>query len=146
MFNRKRDKKLNDELDSLGKEIIRISKASNEEIEASISSPFLYARLRARISSEQERLELKDSWSIFLIVAKRAIPAMALVTVFAFGVFWFDSIENLNSSITRSGEEATIEVSQEDMDYVVFTREENSISNDEIIETIVYKAEDEEFK
>ena len=71
----------------MGREIVRA--ALNEaEAERVAAAPFLYARVRARIA-ERERQEPGENWLAMLMVAWRAVPAMALVALFAFSLFWF---------------------------------------------------------
>src|SRR5688572_29543299 len=89
MAGKERQRGLTDErLDHIGRGLVRASAAEESEVEAVASSPFLYARLRARINAEAERREAGESWRVLLSVAWRSAPAMALAAVFAFLLFW----------------------------------------------------------
>jgi len=57
--------------------------ASDSEIEAAASSPFLFNRLRAGIDEERRRREESNGWLSLIQVAWRAVPAMALVAILA---------------------------------------------------------------
>jgi hypothetical protein len=64
---------------------VRASATAGEaEAERVAASPFLYARLRTRISAEEERRAGGETWLALLGVVWRSVPAMALVALFAF--------------------------------------------------------------
>ena len=89
MLKRKTNPPLDARLDRAGREIVSAA-LSEAEAERVAASPFLYARVRARIA-ERERQETGENWLAMLMVAWRAVPAMALVALFAFSLFWFAS-------------------------------------------------------
>ena len=72
-----------EELDRAGKLILRAAAASESEIEAAASSPFLFTRLRAGIDEERRRRETSNGWLSLIQVAWRAVPAMVLVAILA---------------------------------------------------------------
>ena len=72
-----------EELDRVGKLILMAAAASDSEIEAAASSPFLFTRLRAGIDEERRRREESNKWLSLIQVAWRAVPAMALVAILA---------------------------------------------------------------
>jgi hypothetical protein len=78
------------QLDSLTKLVVRAGGISDDEAEKIGSSPFLHARLRARIDSERNsRVEQGSGWFVTLLVASRAIAVLVVVTVAAVLTFWF---------------------------------------------------------
>jgi hypothetical protein len=90
MFSRKRRRTPDERLDGIGKSVVRSGGISDDETEAIVASPFMYARLRARIEAEQQRrAERQAGWFATLFVARRAIPALVLIAVFAVAAFWF---------------------------------------------------------
>jgi hypothetical protein len=89
MFSRNKQRVPDEYLDRVGKSVVRSGGISDEETEAIASSPFLYARLRARIEAERSRPEPQAGWFAAIFVARRAIPALMLVALFALGAFWF---------------------------------------------------------
>lgn len=72
-----------DQLDEAGRRVLRAAAASLEETEAAASSPFLLTRIRAAIREEAGRREEAGSWLSLIFVARRAVPAMALITLLA---------------------------------------------------------------
>lgn len=79
----KKNSQRNEELDRLGKVVLRSAAARDEETEAAASSPFLFTRVRAAIAAEQKLQEESGSWLSMILVARRAVPAMALVATLA---------------------------------------------------------------
>src|SRR5262245_30042703 len=73
----------NEELDRAGKVILRSAVAREEDLEAAATSPFLFTRVRARIGGEQRLEEDAGGWLSMILVARRAVPAMALVATLA---------------------------------------------------------------
>ena len=72
-----------EELDRAGKLILMAAGASESEMEAAASSPFLFTRLRAGIDEERRRRETSNGWLSLIQVAWRAVPAMVLVAILA---------------------------------------------------------------
>jgi len=74
----------NEELDRVAKLVLKAAGASESDIEAASSSPFLFTRIRASINEGPE----PDSrgWLSLIQVAWRAVPAMALVAIMAAGL------------------------------------------------------------
>lgn len=135
MTGKKIDRRSSDErLDRMGRAIVRASAMNDEVAEAAASSPFLYARLRSRINAERARLEEGERWFALASVVWRAVPAMALVAIFAFALFL---------STTLSGKVAPGIFSDESLlgerdagvERVVFDRQ--PLSSDEVLATIL---------
>ena len=72
----------NEELDRLGKLVLRSAAANEEDLAAAASSPFVFTRVRAAIAEEKRRSD-EGGWLSMILVARRAVPAMALVTILA---------------------------------------------------------------
>lgn len=135
MAGKERQRGLTDErLDQLGRGLVRASAAEGSEVETVASSPFLYARLRARINAEAERREAGESWRVLLSVAWRSAPAMALAAVFAFLLFWSSSAPTLTPGVLS--DEAFLETRDAGFEHVVFA-ERSPLSHDEILDTIL---------
>ncbi|HEU4596006.1 MAG TPA: hypothetical protein VFS10_12765 [Pyrinomonadaceae bacterium] len=136
MAGTQRQRGLTDErLDQLGRVLVRASAADHAEAEAVASSPFLYARLRARINAEAERREAGESWRVLLGVFWRSAPAMALVAAFAFLLFWTaTSPATLTPGVLS--DEAFLGTPDAGFEHVVFA-ERNPLSNDEVLATIL---------
>jgi len=72
-----------DELDRAGRLMLNAAVASDSEIEAAASSPFAFTRIRAGIAAQRARDEQAGGWSSLILVARRAVPAMALIAILA---------------------------------------------------------------
>lgn len=135
MAGTERQRGLTDErLDRLGRGLVRASASDDAEAEAVASSPFLYARLRARINAEAERREAGESWRVLLGVFWRSAPAMALAAAFAFLLFWSSSAPTLTPGVLS--DEALLGTRDAGFEHVVFA-ERHVMSNDEVLATIL---------
>lgn len=134
MFGKKRERGSNERLDRLGREIVRAAAANETEAEAASSSPFLYARLRSRIEAERRRREQGEGWFAFLAVMWRAVPAMALVAVFAFTLFWTSSIGG--GTTANFSVESLLNMRDAEIERVVF-EDGQPLSSDEVLATIL---------
>ncbi|OLE53311.1 MAG: hypothetical protein AUG51_13625 [Acidobacteria bacterium 13_1_20CM_3_53_8] len=135
MLNRKENRKESRErLDSVGRDIVRLSAANESEADAATQSPFLLARLRARINAERERRAESENWITTLRILWRAVPSMALVAVFAFLLFLSAGTGTQNSA----GISDTALLGERDtgVERVVFT-DQTAISNDDVLATIM---------
>lgn len=134
MIGKKRERSSDERLDRLGRTIVRVSAMNEGEAEAVASSPFLYARLRSRIASEAVRRKEGERWFALLDVVWRAVPAMALVAVFALALFLSVS----PGMRTQVGfiDEALLDARYAGMERVVFI-DRQPLSSDEVLATIL---------
>jgi hypothetical protein len=88
MFFNKTDQELGKRLDRAGSELVRAAGLSEFESDAAASSPFLYARVRARIEGERRRTEKDVSAFAMLSIVWRAIPGLALIAIAAVSALW----------------------------------------------------------
>jgi len=142
MVSKKKDREMDERLDAFSRGLVRASAANEEEAEAVASSPFLYTRLRSRINAERERLDgAGESWLAMLVGVWRAVPAMALVAIFAFSLFWS---MNLGTQTTASlTDEALLGAPDAEIERVVFADRQQSLSSDEVLATILSEEERE---
>jgi len=82
----KRDQARDDRLDRAGSEVVRAAGLSEFETDAAASSPFLYARIRARI--DERRAQKAVPALAMLSIAWRGVPALALVAIAALSALW----------------------------------------------------------
>ena len=78
----KSDAQKNEELDRVGRLVLKAATASEADTEAAASSPFLFTRVRAAIN-EERRSEESRGWLSLIQVAWRAVPAMAVIAILA---------------------------------------------------------------
>lgn len=140
MVGKKRDHESDERLDRIGREIVRASASNETEAEAAASSPFLYARLRSRIAAEREKRESVDSWLAVLGIVWRAVPATALVAIFALALFWSANMNN--GSAGGFSVESLLDTRDAGVEHVVFA-DRQPLSSDEVLATILNEDERE---
>ncbi|HVF57454.1 MAG TPA: hypothetical protein VM934_14970 [Pyrinomonadaceae bacterium] len=140
MIGKNKKRESDERLDQLGRAILSASARNEAEAGAAASSPFLYARLRSRIAAERERREAGESWLALLSVVWRSAPAMALVAVFAFVMFWSASPGTLSPGILS--DEVLLGQRDAGIEHVVFA-DRSTLSNDEVLATILTDDEPE---
>ncbi len=134
--NRERDERLN----QVGRAVLRASASNEREAEEAAASPFLYGRVRARIRAERERREVGESWFQLLGVVWRAVPAMALVAIFAFALFW--SVSLRTPVIAEIGDDPLMGTQSAGIERAVFADSQALSSDDDVLATIL-NVEDE---
>ena len=140
MPGKKKNLETDERLDRLGGQLMRANALSEAEAEAVASSPFLYARLRARITSERARREEGESWLAMLKIFWRAVPAMALVAVCALALFW--SVATTRLTTGGFVTEAIINSPDTGIERAVFT-DNQSLTSDDVLATILNKDDGE---
>ena len=134
MPEREKSKERVERLDALGREIVRASAANEDEAESASASPFLYARVRARVAAGRARLEEADDWRAALRVFRRAVPTVAVVAVLALALF---VSVLLGTTQADARDEATLLGERDtDVEQVVFTGR-STLTSDEVLETII---------
>ncbi len=83
MANRKEQ---SENLDDASRAILRAAAVSEQEAKAAVSSPFLYAKIRARIAEENQK---ENRTLSILFILKRAIPALAFIALMTTLAFWY---------------------------------------------------------
>lgn len=133
----KKDAPAAEQFERLERAILRASATNEAEAEAVASSPFLYTRLRARIAAEQERRAGGETWLALLGVVWRSVPAMALVALFAFILFW---TSNFGASVSPGvlSDEALLDTRDAGIENVVFA-ERRALSSDDVLATIIHE-------
>src|SRR5919205_3654738 len=127
-------------LERLAREVVRASAAAEDEAAAVADSPFLYARVRARIEEERRRREEGEGWLGLFGVAWRAVPAMALVAVFALGLFLSSGAGELTPGFGL-GAEALLSERDEEFEQVVLADSRTPSNEDEVLSTIIGEGE-----
>jgi hypothetical protein len=130
-------------LERFGRAIVRASATAGEaEAERVAASPFLYARLRTRIRAEEERRAGGETWLTLLGVVWRSVPAMALVALFAFVLFWTSTLGTKTNSPGVLSDEALMDARDAGVESVVFA-ERRPLSSDDVLATILQEDERE---
>jgi hypothetical protein len=142
MFGKEKKGAELEQLERLGRSVVRASAANEAEAEAVAASPFLYTRLRARIAAEQERRAGAETWRTLLGVVWRSVPAMALVAVFAFLLFWTSNFGSATVAPGVLSDEALLDAREAGIESVVFA-ERRALSSDDVLATILSEDERE---
>lgn len=122
MWNRKNSNLDDEKLDRFSDELLRTLEATDTEINAAATSPFLFRRVRARIEAEQRRrAEESNPWLTLFAQVRQAIPVLALLAVVALvSSLYLHSGENKTSSEQQTALVAGLPVflqdSQEDVE------------------------------
>jgi hypothetical protein len=124
-----------EELDRAGKLILMAATASESEIEAAASSPFLFTRVRAGINEERRRREESSGWLSLIQVAWRAVPAMALVAILAAVLTVWSSQSGVVSS-PQADDEPLIGALDPGVEQTVLTSR-NGLSRDEVFNIVL---------
>ncbi|HEY0321906.1 MAG TPA: hypothetical protein VGC66_13170 [Pyrinomonadaceae bacterium] len=134
MTGKKREHSTSDNLDRLGRKIIRVSADNQQEADEAATSAFLYTRVYARINAERARRDEGERWRAIFGVIWRAVPAMALVAILAVVLF-------LSSGVTRTigsySDEALLDERDAGVERVVFTTDRQSLTSDDVLATIL---------
>ena len=121
-----------EELDRAGRLILAAAVADERDIEAAASAPFLFARVKAAIAAEQRQQE-ESAWMPLILVARRVIPAMALMALLA-AVLTFWPISGSRSVTTD--EEVLFGPAEPGVEQAVLASR-NDLSRDEVFNIIV---------
>lgn len=134
MKERKRDKTHDATLEHIARNVL-IASASNERAaeEASVS-PFLYARVRARIAAETARREAAEWRLTVMTVLRRALPVMALATLLVIIFFGFAAPHSLQP--TGAGVDALFGADATEFELAT-SAEHRTITNDEVLSAIL---------
>jgi hypothetical protein len=130
------NRQIEEQSDRAGRLVLLAAARNDDEAEAAASSPFLYTRLRARIAEEERRREEAGNWLSLLFVARRAIPAMALIAVLA-AVLTVWSMPPTSAPAAGYGleEEALTDTRDPGVEQTILAR--NGLSRDEVFSLVV---------
>ncbi len=136
----KTNKQNKNELDRAGRIVLFAASRNDEEAEAAAASPFLFARVRAAISEAEQQGEAAG-WLPLLFVARRAVPAMALIAILtAILTVW--SIRPFAPAPGYGLEdEALSDTHDPGVEQTILTR--NTLSRDEVFSLVVDRNERE---
>jgi len=130
MLEKNRQKK--EELDRAGRLVLEASVADQSDVEAAASAPFLFTRIRAGITAEQRQPD-DSGWLPLIVVARRVIPAMALMALLA-AVLTFWPFNNSRS--LTADEEVLFGPAEPGVEQTVLASR-NGLSRDEVFNIVV---------
>ena len=131
MFNR--NLQANDELDRLAQILLRSAAQDEGEAAAAADSPFLFARVRARIADQERIADETSGWLPMLRIARRAVPAMASIALAAAMLtawsFWKTTPAAFDDDVLLGSRDNGVEQ--------VVLADRNNLSRDEIFNIVV---------
>ncbi len=133
MFKAKSQK--NEQIDRIGRLILKSASADEETIESAATSPFLFTRVCAGIKQGAREVE-SGSWMSLILVARRAIPVMALVAIIAAVITIWSAGINLSSAPAQVDDEALFGPTEPGVEQAVLARG-NGLSRDEVFNIVV---------
>ena len=136
----KRNTQNDQHLDRAGKAVLRAAAADEQEIDRAAEAPFLFTRIRAHIT-EQLRENESGGWQSFVLIAWRAIPAMALIAMLAGGLMiWTGQSSNSSVATTpsvwyRLDDEALTDTNDPGVEQTVLSR--NNLSHEDVFDMVI---------
>jgi hypothetical protein len=132
-----RNNRQDNQLDRVAQTVLRGSAMSEDDIQR-LASGFHYARVRARIAATENPGGL-DGLTAFLLAARRAIPAMALIALVALAWFWNAderSPATLTGLMTGTEGPAIMRI-RTGGTCAISTNDQCAVSTDEVLATLV---------
>src|SRR6185436_15553688 len=130
----------NESIDRLGSVILRAAAQDDSATQAAAEAPFLFTRVRARIAEEERRRNEAGNWFSLLLIARRAIPAMALVAFLAAAImFWSGSTST--PGWNRLDDDALADTRNPGVEQTVLSR--NNLSRDDVFSLVLEETERE---
>ncbi|MFL6229823.1 MAG: hypothetical protein ACJ741_13710 [Pyrinomonadaceae bacterium] len=134
MFGKQAHDISDEKLDALARLVVRSAASADEgEAEAVAASPFLYARIRARVAERREQPD--EGWRTLLAVAWRAVPAMAVVAALAFAILLWLGVSGVRTNAQFSDE--ALVGAQGNGPVSVVLSEGDQLSRDDVFELVV---------
>ncbi len=133
MFNSNSPK--NEELDRLGKLVLKAATASEADTEAAASSPFLFMRVRAAINQGSRESEESRGFLSLIQVAWRAVPAMAVIAIMAAALTVWTTQTSV-APVAQSDDEYLISPLEPGVEKTVLASR-NGLSREEIFNIVV---------
>ncbi len=132
----KEDRQGKDELDRVGRLVLNAAAAPEVEVNAAASSPFVFTRIRAAIAEERAREAQVGNWLSLILVARRAVPAMALVAILAALLTIWPALFGANSPAQSADEEVLFGPAEPGVEQTVLASR-NGLSRDEVFNLVV---------
>ena len=129
-----RNQQENESLNRLGQVVLRSAAQNDEASQAAADAPFLYARVRARIAEEIRRNE-SGVWSSLFLIARRAVPAMALIALLAAASVFWASRSTVTPGWNRLDDEALADTGNPGVEQTVLSR--NNLSREDVFSIVL---------
>lgn len=130
-----RNTKDNESIDRLGRLVLRSAALDEAESQSIADAPFLYTRVRARIAQEEGRRNESGNWFSLLLIARRAVPGMALIALIAAALMFWSSQTSITPGWNRLDDEALSDTRNPGVEQAVLSR--NSLSQEDIFDIVL---------
>ena len=127
-------------IDQTARRIVSASVLSESEVQAAVSSPYLFTRIRGQINADLSAAESPNIWASLGLAARTALPGMAIVAALSFGLLLY---VNGNKTATPTfSVDAYLDSGESGFDNLLSV-ERRPLTSDEVLKTIVSKDERE---
>ena len=126
----------NEELDRVARVVLKSASADAATVEAAATSPFLFTRVRAAISEDAGRSEESGSWLSLILVARRAVPVMALVAIMAAVITIWSAGFSFSSTPAQLDDEALFGPAEPGVEQTVLAKG-SGLSREEVLNIVV---------
>jgi hypothetical protein len=138
-MTKERDSISEEGLDRAGRIITQAAILSETEAGEIAASPFLFARIQARIAAERQVSDV-GIWTAFWSISKHAIPAMMIVAALSLGLsFYFTGNKKQPAAFSV---DAYLGTNESGVENLVFA-ERRPLTRDEVLATIISRDEKE---
>jgi hypothetical protein len=140
-MNSKNENDKLERLDEIGQELTRASLLSEREIRETVSQPFIYARIRARIAEQGRSGAVENNnWWAGLLTAWRPLAGMAVMAIIAATLFLFSAVAGTNGSLgPAASDDDSLAIGESGFERIITDGE--PLSNDEVLATIMNQDE-----
>jgi hypothetical protein len=126
----------NEDLDRAGRVVLKSASADAATVKTAATSPFLFTRVRAAINEESGRSEESGSWLSLIMVARRAVPVMALVAILAAVMTIWSAGISLSSTPAQLDDEALFGPAEPGVEQTVLAKG-SGLSREEVFNIVV---------
>lgn len=127
-----RNRQENESLNRLGQVVLRSAAQNEEASQAAADAPFLYTRVRARIAEARNNSGI---WSSLFLIARRAVPAMALIALLAASSMFWASRSTVTPGWNRLDDEALADTGNPGVEQTVLSR--NNLSREDVFSIVL---------
>jgi hypothetical protein len=125
-----------EKLDQTARRILTASVLSEADARTAVSSPHLFARIRAQVAADSSRLESTGIWAGLGLAARTAIPGMAVVAAISFGLLVY--VNGNKPSGPTFSVDAYMDSGDPGFDNLL-SAERRPLTGEEVLKTIVTK-------
>lgn len=131
----KGNRQIKEQLDRAGREVLLAAAGNDDQIEAAASAPYLFTRVRAAIAEEKRRRDESGGWLPLLFVARRAVPAMALIAALSGVLMMWPIQPSAPAGLYGLEDEALSDTRDPGVEQTILSQ--NALSRDEVLGIVV---------